>query len=40
MDTTFTIQEAAQALLHHFEPESLSKLVEILQSKTQAGVSL
>jgi DNA-binding transcriptional MerR regulator len=31
-------EEAAQTLLHHFDPESLSKLVEILQSKTQAGV--
>jgi DNA-binding transcriptional MerR regulator len=32
-------EEAAQTLLHHFDPESLLKVVKILQSKTQAGVS-
>jgi DNA-binding transcriptional MerR regulator len=33
-------EEAAHALLRHFDPESLSKLVAVLQSKTHAGVSL
>ncbi|MBM0740582.1 MerR family transcriptional regulator [Phormidium sp. CLA17] len=33
------VETAAQALIHHLDPESISRLIEQLQSKTTTGVT-